>query len=158
MRSLVGNHAAREVFPIFLSSLILVILAARAQAQTCDVPSTSYPSIQYAVNANCTDIVLTAGPVFGDVFIDFDRTITIRGVSPGSSWIFGTFEIRGPNTTVTFRNVTLAILPADLPHFGLVVATNAEVVLDDAVIGSTDILFEDDFERGNLIQWSSSVP
>jgi hypothetical protein len=158
MRNRVDTHAVREVVLIILSSLIIVLMAVRAQAETCNVPSTSYPSIQYAVNVSCTDIVLTVGQVYGDVFIDFDRTITIQGASPGSSGIFGTFEIRGPNTTVTFRQVTLAILPADLPHFGLVVASGAEVVLDDVVIGSTDILFEDDFERGNLIQWSSSVP
>jgi len=126
-------------------------------AETCPVPSASYPSIQSAVDViNCTEIVLTSGNFFGSVTIG--RTLTLQGVSSDSTTIFGKVMVSGSETQATLKGLKIAVGPNDFPHGGLVVVGDAEVLPDDLGIGSTDLIFEDGFERGGKTAWSSTVP
>ncbi len=148
------THIIWKLIP--LVGFILIAGVIPAESETCNVPSSSYPSIQSAVNViNCTEIVLTSGNFFGDVTIG--RTLTVQGVSSASTTVFGKVTVSGSDTQATLKGLKIAVGPEDLPHNGLVVVGDAEVIPDDLVIGSTDLIFEDGFERGNTTAWSNTV-
>jgi hypothetical protein len=52
----------------------------------------------------------------------------------------------------------IAVYSAGFPHNGLVVVGDAEVIPDDLVVGSTDVIFADGVDRGDTTAWSISVP
>ena len=137
--------------------LMLLVFVTPIGAETCNVPSATHPSIQSAVNViNCTEIVLTSGTFFGAVTIG--RSLTLQGVSSDSTTVFGKVTVSGSGTQATLKGLKIAVGPDALPHNGLVVVGDAEVIPDDLVIGSTDLIFEDKFERGDTTTWSSTVP
>jgi len=152
-----AKHATQIIWKLIsLVGFILVTGAGPAMSETCNVPSTSYPSIQSAVNViNCTEIVLASGKFFGDVAIG--RTLTLQGVSSDSTTIFGKVTVSGSGTQATLKGLKISVGPAALPHDGLVVVGDAEVIPEDLVIGSTDLIFEDGFETGNTSVWSAAI-
>ena len=128
-----------------------------AGAETCNVPSASYPSIQSAVNViNCTEIVLASGNHFGAVTIG--RTLTVQGAGSDTTTVLGKVTISGSETQATLKGLKIAVGANDLPHDGLVVVGDAEVIPDDLVIASTDLIFSDGFEWGNTAAWSAEIP
>ena len=151
---------ARAASAALAVMVILITGATTADGGTCNVPSASYPSIQSAVNViNCTEIVLTSGNFFGGATIG--RTLTVQGVSSDSTTVFGKVTISGSGTRATLKGLKIAVGPDDIPHDGLVVVGDAEVLPDDLVIEPSDaagMIFRDDFERGGTSAWSRTVP
>ena len=147
---------------VSLLGAFLFLGASSADCATCNVPSASYPSIQSAVDViNCTEIVVASGSFFENVAIG--RTLEIRGVSSTTTTIVGKVTVGGSGTKATLKGLTIAVLPEDIPHDGLVVVGDAEVIPDDLVIGTTDLdpadhIFSDGFESGDTTMWSNTVP
>ena len=143
--------------PSVLVGLILIASVSPGRAEVCNVPSASYPSIQSAVNViNCTEIVLASGNHFGAVTIG--RTLTVQGAGSDTTTVLGKVTISGSETQATLKGLKIAVGANDLPHDGLVVVGDAEVIPDDLVIASTDLIFSDGFEWGNTAAWSAEIP
>ena len=127
-----------------------------AEGETCNVPSASYPFIQYAVNAvTCTEIILASGSFFGGVTIG--RTLELQGVSSDSTTVVGKVTVEGSGTKATLKGLKIAVGPGDPPPDGLVVVGDAEVIPEDLVVGLAELIFSDGFERGDTTAWSSTV-
>ncbi|MEM1182201.1 MAG: hypothetical protein AAGM22_27885 [Acidobacteriota bacterium] len=96
----------------------------------CDVPSSSYPTIQSANDDGCDEVTLVAGDY--PEFLVITRPLTIVGPEDFSAHIVGqvTINTGGP---VNFRFVTV-------------------VVGDDP-----GLIFRDGFESGNTDAWSNVV-
>ena len=157
LREVRGVQKPPRLALVALIGAILLMGATPGDCATCNVPSGSYPSIQSAVNViNCTEIILTSGSFFGGVTIG--RTLEIQGVSSGSTTVVGKVTAEGSGTKATIKGLKIAVGPADLPHDGLVIVGGAEVIPDDLVITSTDLIFADGFERGDTSAWSTTVP
>jgi hypothetical protein len=134
---------------------MVVLVATPALCATCIVQSSSYPSVQSAVdNPSCTEIILTSGVFAGPVTIG--RTLEIRGASSDRTRIVGKITVQGGATTATLTGFTIAV-SSDPPNDGLVVTGGAEVTPDDLVIKTIDYIFFDGFDSGNTTAWSSTV-
>jgi hypothetical protein len=135
-----------------LVGTILLMSARSGQCEICEVPSATYPTLESAIEViNCTEIVLAAGWYFGDVLVG--RSLELRGPLSDTTTIVGQVVVQGDLTTASLAGLTIAGPLASFPYGMLVVEGNADVVTDDVVIGSTDIIFRDGFERGNTSSW-----
>jgi len=131
-------------------------LASLGRAATCQVPSTSHPTIQSAVDdAACTEIVVAAGTFAESVSVE--RDLTLRGAGSGSTVVDGLVEVRG--AAVEIRELAVLSDPGATAQT-VWAHTGAEVTCFDvvAVNGAESPLFADGFETGDTSRWSASIP
>lgn len=147
-----GVRAPRLAVVSIFAVLAIVLSAQPGNCHTCDVPTETYPSIQSAIEViNCTEIVLAPGWYFGDVSIG--RSLLLRGQSSETTTIAGQTVIQGDVTEASLVGLTVAGAAEDFPYDSLVIEGNADLITDDVVISSTDVIFMDGFERGNDTAW-----
>jgi hypothetical protein len=106
---------------VSIPGLNVLVLAEGGQATTyyipltvksefCNVPSAGYPSIQSAVDEDCTTITLTAALYTENIFLE-DRSVVIKGQGPANTTIDGNANgsvfIVEVNSALTLEGVTV---------------------------------------------------
>ena len=136
-------------------------------AATCNVPTTSYPTIATAArNGTCT-LVLVAAGAFPE-HVELARDVTIQGAGSASTVLQGRLLVTGAGNDVNLSALTIdgtatavagcwsELLSAS---GGATVTSGADLrVLNSAVLTSGCRLFADAFESGGTLTWSSHVP
>jgi nitrous oxidase accessory protein NosD len=131
----------------------IALLAAPVGAATCDVPSTSHPTIQSAVDdAGCAPIVIAAGAYTEAVIID--RTVNLTGAGSDQTFIEGQVQVAEGTVHLAGMRVSAAG-EALWSHSGAEVSVFDVVAISGAVQTS---LFSDGFEDGTTNGWSGASP
>ncbi len=137
-----------------IATLITAVVAVPyVEAATCNVPTTSYPTIQAAIDdAGCTQIVLATGTFYETPVID--RTLQLQGVGSDQTFIQGRVEVSAGTVHIEKIHITA-------PTDALWVHSGAEVSGFDLEVVNGLVespLFADGFEDGTTHQWSSVSP
>lgn len=149
----------REILTGTLFLAIGVFRVTGVSAQVCSVPTLAYPSIQGAVDdAACAEIELAAQKYVGSVAVS--RSLVLRGDSSATTTIVGQVTVTGATTEITLQDIkvdgggcfTVALDVSD----GAQVTSGPDVVVVNANGGECPI-FEDGFELGATVAWSSTV-
>lgn len=141
--------------------------AAAAHAATCNVPTTSYPTIGAAArNGACTLVQVAAGSF--PEHVDVARDVAIQGAGSGSTVLQGRLWVSGAGNDVTVTALTVdgaatavagcwsEILAAS---GGATLASGADLrVVNTAIYVSACRIFIDGFESGGTLAWSTSAP
>jgi len=140
-----------------VSRLVVVAVAAtwatQGHSAVCDVPSTSHPDIQTAVDdVGCDPVVLAAGTFVENVVID--RSVTLQGAGSPQSFVQGGIEVRSGVVVITGLHVS-GTGDALWSHSGAEVAGFDLVVVDGSL---EPPLFADGFESGGTGAWSAVMP
>lgn len=135
-----------------------------AATAVCTVPSSSYPTIQGAVDdAGCTEIVIAAG-TYAE-WVSIGRSLSVTGASTGTTIVEGRFDVTGAATDLALNNLTIdASAPSAAGCFrealdvtgGAGVTSNALVVVNGD--GDACLIFGDGFESGTTTAWSGTNP
>ncbi len=142
---------------IRLATFVAILIAALAvpdvEAATCDVPTTSYPTIQAAIDdAGCTQIVLATG-TFSETPV-IDRALQLQGDGSTRTFIEGRVEVSAGAVHIEKIHITA-------PTEALWVHSGAEVSGIDLVVVNGLVespLFADGFENGTTSAWSVTSP
>ena len=145
---------------LFLTLWLAAVLSSPAVAGTCDVPDSSYPTIQSAVDdPACTDLVLAAQAFPESVRVP--RTLAITGAG-ASTVVAGFLRAHGNDTVVTVSDlkVEASCARGSLQSWtgGEIFAENVEAVSSTTFDCPGDPIFADGFESGDTSAWSTTVP
>jgi nitrous oxidase accessory protein NosD len=143
----------RRTVPSLLLVAGFALLAAPVGAATCDVPSTTHPTIQSAVDdASCAPIVIAAGTYNENPIID--RTVNLTGSGSDQTFIHGQVQVTAGTVHLAGMHV-LAAGEALWSHSGAEVSVFDVVAVSGVVQPS---LFSDGFEDGTTGAWSGASP
>ena len=146
--------------PLLSGLTLLVALAgpSPAWAQTCPVPSPSYPTIQAAIDdPSCIEVLLAAQTFVESVSIS--RDVTVQGDSSTTTVIEGQVTVSGGTVVLQGMRIdTSTPALAGLFSDGLSVSGGAQVGGLDLVVFNRAMLFGDGFETGDTTCWSVTVP
>ncbi len=137
----------------FIATLIAALAVSCVEAATCNVPTTSYPTIQAAIDdTGCTQIVLATG-TFSEAPV-IDRALQLQGDGSTRTFIEGRVEVSAGTVHIEKIHITA-------PTDALWVHSGAEVSGFDLEVVNGLVespLFADGFEDGTTHQWSSVSP
>jgi len=142
-----------------LTALMTCTLGAVCQtleAATCQVPSSSHPTIQDAIDdPSCSELVLAAQTFTESLLID--RDLTVDGAGSTETRIEGQVEVS--NGTVLLQQIQVSS-PTGAATEALWTHSGARVSGFDLVVvnGGTVPLFADGFESGDTAAWSFASP
>ena len=98
---------ATRLLTAFLLSALVVSAGPRAAAETCNVPTAPYPTIQSAVDdVSCTEIEL-APQVYHETLVIVARTLTLRGASSSTTVIDDRVQVTGG--MVVLQGLTIGV-------------------------------------------------
>ncbi|RLE20598.1 MAG: hypothetical protein DRJ50_10490 [Actinobacteria bacterium] len=147
-------------FALLSGLMLLVALAgpSPAGAQSCSVPSGSYPTIQAAIDDPSCAQVLLAAQTFSES-VSISRDVTVDGDSSSTTVIEGQVTVSGG--TVVLQDMRIDTSTPELAGLfseGLAVSGGAQVSGSDLVVRNASMLFGDGFESGDTTLWSRTVP
>jgi hypothetical protein len=146
-------------FALLSGLMLLVALAgpSPAGAQSCSVPSGSYPTIQAAIDDPSCHQVLLAAQTFSES-VSISRDVTVDGDSSSTTVIEG--QVTVSDGTVVLQDMRIDTSTPELAGLfseGLLVEGGARVNGLDLAVVSGSLLFGDGFETGDTTRWSASV-
>jgi hypothetical protein len=145
---------------VWLGLLGIALRAMPVAAAPCHVPSSTYPTIQAAVNdATCATINVAAGTY--TELVTINRNVTIRGDGQDVTFVDGSgsgrvFEIS--QVTVTIKGVTIQHgnagfgLGGGIANFGTLTVANSTITDNTAGVEGGGL-----FNRGTLTVQNSTV-
>lgn len=161
-------RAPTRRMPLVPFALVAALAAAAAaHAATCNVPTTSYPTIGAAArNGTCTLVVVAAGSY--PEHVEIARDVAIQGAGSSLTFLQGRLWVAGAGNDATITALTVEGSAAAVAGCwtemlaatgGATLTSGSDLrVLNSAIPASACRIFIDGFESGGTLAWSVSLP